>query len=243
MTHSPPTMSDDPINQLSLPALIQVPDAEPDVPFDQFERTLRVEQELRKIEAETALFGVREKELRDLRRKAAEMKLLQVDEKELEAIKADLRPSPVNPAVFRDPSKLAGKEVYIDPHALYVAAGTMASMEQLAVIFGVSENTLMRDEYHDIIKSAQANMNLRLRGAQYATAIEDRNPTMQIWLGKQYLGQRDVSRVETVGANGGPVQTENKTMVQAVAYFPENGREEAPPAEGTPAIPAHVENA
>ncbi|MGH8321600.1 MAG: hypothetical protein ACRESI_06570 [Gammaproteobacteria bacterium] len=30
-----------------------------------------------------------------------------------------------------------------------------------------------------------------LRRAQYANAVERMNPTMQIWLGKQYLGQKD----------------------------------------------------
>ena len=35
-------------------------------------------------------------------------------------------------------------------------------------------------------------MKMKLSEAQVKTAIEDRNPTLLVWLGKQYLGQKDV---------------------------------------------------
>ena len=35
---------------------------------------------------------------------------------------------------------------------------------------------------------------MSLRRAQFRAAIEDKNITMQIWLGKQYLGQREPDR-------------------------------------------------
>jgi hypothetical protein len=45
---------------------------------------------------------------------------------------------------------------------------------------------------------------------------------MQIWLGKQYLGQKDVTRQEHSGPDGKPIQTEKTKRV--VAYFPGAGR-------------------
>jgi hypothetical protein len=36
--------------------------------------------------------------------------------------------------------------------------------------------------------------------------LESGNATMGVWLGKQFLGQRDVTPVELSGANGAPLQ-------------------------------------
>ena len=35
-------------------------------------------------------------------------------------------------------------------------------------------------------------MKMKLSEAQVKTAIEEHNPTLLVWLGKQYLGQKDV---------------------------------------------------
>ena len=35
-------------------------------------------------------------------------------------------------------------------------------------------------------------MKMKLSEAQVKAGIEDRNPTLLVWLGKQYLGQKDV---------------------------------------------------
>lgn len=44
-----------------------------------------------------------------------------------------------------------------------------------------------------------------IRQKQFALA--DRHPQMAIWLGKQYLGQSDVTVVEHSGRDGGPIKT------------------------------------
>ena len=112
----------------------------------------------------------------------------------------------------------------IDEKALLEAAKTHASIEQLAIIFGVGASTLaQREDLRAIIDKGRAIRKQDLLAAQFATAINDRNPTMQIWLGKQYLDQRDVTRVEQTGPDGGAIKTE-QTM-KAVAYIPENGRD------------------
>lgn len=110
----------------------------------------------------------------------------------------------------------------IDEQQLYEAAMTHASVAQLARIFGVNAQFL-RMMYSDLIKEARAEKQQELLAAQFKAAINDRNPTMQIWLGKQYLGQRDNTRVEQTGPGGGPVQ--NDHVHRVVAYIPDNGRD------------------
>jgi hypothetical protein len=113
-------------------------------------------------------------------------------------------------------------EVVIDEKMLYEAALTHASYRQLGLIFGVGEMTI-RNNYDHIIQKARAERQKELLTAQFDTAITDRNPTMMIWLGKQYLGQTDVSRQEHTGKDGEAIKQE--TTQRVVAYIPENGRD------------------
>lgn len=114
--------------------------------------------------------------------------------------------------------------VEIDETALYAAALTHASFEQLGIIFGVDGGRLKDplQPWRAIIEKARAEKKQELLAAQFKSAITDRNPTMQIWLGKQYLGQQDVQRTEHTGANGKPIEV---ARAKAVAYFPQNGRQ------------------
>lgn len=129
----------------------------------------------------------------------------------------DVRPPTVTTA--DDP----GNTITIDPTALYECAKTHASYEQMGLIFGVS-GTIIREKYGDLVLKARADQQKNLLSAQFSTAINDRNPTMQIWLGKQYLGQRDVQRQELTGADGKPLKGD-KTVIQIRAVMPSNGRE------------------
>ena len=54
---------------------------------------------------------------------------------------------------------------------------------------------------------------ISLRRAQFQLATEDRNPTMLIWLGKQYLGQCDTGQVDnsTVEPDGFDEQIKKAT--------------------------------
>ncbi len=49
------------------------------------------------------------------------------------------------------------------------------------------------------IEQGEGSLRQSLRKAQIQTAIEDRNPSMLIWLGKQYLGQVDKREIESKG--------------------------------------------
>jgi hypothetical protein len=49
----------------------------------------------------------------------------------------------------------------------------------------------LRHKFEDAIWEGRGNLRSSLRKAQIETAIRDRNPTMLIWLGKNYLGQKE----------------------------------------------------
>lgn len=73
--------------------------------------------------------------------------------------------------------------------------------EEIAGVLGMDYDTLNRNckEKYDIsiseyIKQNQTNGKMSLRRAQWKAA-ENGNVTMQIWLGKQWLGQKEQSEV------------------------------------------------
>lgn len=82
--------------------------------------------------------------------------------------------------------------------------------DTMAALLHVSKRTLQRriadtPEVAAVIEDGRATIERNLRTAQLRNAIGG-NPTMQIWLGKQFLGQRDVKAVELTGAGGGPLE-------------------------------------
>ena len=82
----------------------------------------------------------------------------------------------------------------------YVAVEKLASIqctqEEIANFLGLSVRTLQRDEeFCRIYKKGQENGKMSLRRYQFKLA--EKNTSMAIFLGKQYLGQRDIpDRIE-----------------------------------------------
>lgn len=92
----------------------------------------------------------------------------------------------------------------IDYEACEKLARIMCTQSEIAEVLGVSLSTLEHDkEFLRIHKKGQENGRASLRRMQYKGA-EAGNPTMLIWLGKQYLGQRD--KQELTGKDGGPIE-------------------------------------
>lgn len=126
--------------------------------------------------------------------------------------------------------------VHVDEVQLYELATTHASYEHMARILGIGAQTLWASEkYREIVNKARAVKKQELLAAQFSAAITGRNPTMMIWLGKQYLGQKDVQRSEISGPNGKPQQIE-VGAAKAVAYFPDNGRTKRLPSATVTAV-------
>jgi hypothetical protein len=67
---------------------------------------------------------------------------------------------------------------------------------EIAAVLDCCDDTLVNN-FSDAIKKGRETMKKSLRRIQMDLARRG-NPTMAIWLGKQYLGQKDRSEVETV---------------------------------------------
>ena len=82
-------------------------------------------------------------------------------------------------------------KIAIDYNLVYKLAKRFATQEDIADIIGCSVRTLQRDtEFCRIFKKGKDQVFKNLRVSQYKHALKG-NPTLLIWLGKQYLGQTD----------------------------------------------------
>lgn len=77
-------------------------------------------------------------------------------------------------------------------------AKILCTVEEICAVIGISNSSL--DDYCQRVYGLPFNIlyqrftnsgRMSLRRAQYASAVKSRNVTMQIWLGKQWLGQRE----------------------------------------------------
>lgn len=64
------------------------------------------------------------------------------------------------------------------------------TQSEIAYVMKVSVDSIQRHA-KDIMAEGKAQGKVKLRRAQWRNAIEDNNTTMQIWLGKNILGQTD----------------------------------------------------
>ncbi len=80
-----------------------------------------------------------------------------------------------------------------------------ATYETMADYFGVCVRTIEREmspsnnpetEFCRYYKKGHVKLKMRLSEAQIHNAIECNNATLQVWLGKQYLGQKDKQEIE-----------------------------------------------
>jgi hypothetical protein len=68
------------------------------------------------------------------------------------------------------------------------------SVPDCAAMLGVSKDILLT-RYREVIESTRVERNAALRRVQYDMAFKDKNATMVIWLGKQWLGQSDAVKI------------------------------------------------
>lgn len=84
----------------------------------------------------------------------------------------------------------------IDYDMVEKLANIQCTQEEIASFLEISVRTLQRDEeFCRIYKKGQENGKMSLRRMQYKLA--EKNTSMAIFLGKQYLGQRDNVEVKT----------------------------------------------
>ena len=93
-------------------------------------------------------------------------------------------------------AKRGRPKIQIDYEQVEKMASIWCTEEEIASMIGCSVRTLQRDkEFCRVYKRGLNNGKMSLRRTQVASAM-DGNVTMQIWLGKQYLGQRDTVEID-----------------------------------------------
>lgn len=96
------------------------------------------------------------------------------------------------------PKKPVGRPpIELDPKQAKIFGYFRATYDTMAEQVGCHVDTIraaMQDdksEFSKAYKKGFAAMKMKLSEAQVKTAIYEHNPTLLVWLGKQYLGQKD----------------------------------------------------
>ena len=103
-------------------------------------------------------------------------------------------------------NKTGRPRIELDPKQAKIFGYFRATYDTMAEQIGCHVDTIraaMQDENSEFSKAYKkgfSGMKMKLSEAQVKTAIEDRNPTLLVWLGKQYLGQKDISDGESFPA-------------------------------------------
>lgn len=91
------------------------------------------------------------------------------------------------------------KPAVIDIELLQKLGALQCTQEEAATVFGIARETFSRKlrqkRYRDAWESGLANGRMSLRRRQW----RKNSDTMLIWLGKQYLGQRDHPEADEQG--------------------------------------------
>lgn len=86
--------------------------------------------------------------------------------------------------------------------------------------------------FSEVFKEKKKAGTISLRAAQFQKAIKEKNPTMQIWLGKQYLGQTDkidasvqLQRPAIIKKLSGEIEILGKTNLQGEIDEPDHQKD------------------
>lgn len=98
-------------------------------------------------------------------------------------------------------AKMGRPKKEINQETFEKLCGIMCTLEEIAGVFNCSEDTIERwcketykETFADISKRFQGTGKSSLRRMQFKLA--ERSAAMAIWLGKQYLGQKDTVEIE-----------------------------------------------
>jgi len=101
------------------------------------------------------------------------------------------------------------KPIEIDLVELQKLCSLQCTHEEIAAWFNCSVRTIekyaKKPEFAEAMANGRAKGRISVRRAQMKL-LESGNATMGVWLGKQFLGQRDITPIELTGANGKPMQ-------------------------------------
>lgn len=94
---------------------------------------------------------------------------------------------------------MARPRLKIDPQQVEALAALHCTNVEIAAFFGCHVDTV-RDRFSTELAKGREKGKIKLRRLQWQSA-ENGNVTMQIFLGKQYLGQSDRTTLETVNGD------------------------------------------
>lgn len=101
------------------------------------------------------------------------------------------------------------KRITIDLEQLEKLCAMQCTHAEIAGFFQVSERTIEKrskePETAEVMARGRSKGRISIRRAQMRL-LEGGNATMAVWLGKQYLGQRDITPIELSGPNGNPLK-------------------------------------
>jgi len=78
----------------------------------------------------------------------------------------------------------------IDQELVWRLGCMMCTYKEIADVLGIDETTVSR-KFGDLVEKARSQGKKALRRAQFEKAVQDKDPRMLIFLGKQYLSQKD----------------------------------------------------
>ncbi len=100
----------------------------------------------------------------------------------------------------------------IDKKQFELLCGLQCTEEEICSFFDVTDKTLTRwckrtykKRFSEVFKQKRQRGHVSLRRSQFK--LSESNPTMAIWLGKQYLGQKDEAKIkDEVSASDGFIE-------------------------------------
>lgn len=105
--------------------------------------------------------------------------------------------------------------IEIDEEQFKGLCSIQCTLQEIAAWFKCSEDTIERWckrqfklSFAESYKKFSAGGKISLR--RYQMRMAEHNPTMAIWLGKQYLGQKDYKEVELSTSDDETIQAMNK---------------------------------
>lgn len=78
----------------------------------------------------------------------------------------------------------------IDKELVWKLASMMCTVQEIADVIGLTQ-TQVEKKFGDLIDKGRSEGRKALRRAQFDKAVVDKDPRMLIFLGKQYLNQKD----------------------------------------------------
>lgn len=118
--------------------------------------------------------------------------------------------------------------IKIDQSLFEKLCGIQCNQKEMESVLGCSADTIEKwckrtyqDEngnpmlYRDVYQRFAGHGKVALR--RYQLALAKKSASMAIWLGTQWLGQRDFRALQVTGANNGPIEVHEKKEVDLSA--------------------------